>query len=133
MKAHLDAAKAILEGIGYPVHIGDVPGSATYPYVLLWSSAGNLDSPAMCGEQSDLNDLMRVTMTATTSHAALFMAPTIRQALIGVRLAVPGRFVQPLRLSGSEPVRVDSQVTLPRTSRHPAFVVDSYRVISEPA
>lgn len=133
MKAHLDAAKAILEGIGYAVYIGDVPGSATYPYVLLWSSAGNLDSPAMCGEQSDLDDLMYVTMTAVTSDAALFMAPTIRQALIGARLVVPGRFVQPLRITGSQRVQVDQQVTLPKPNRHPAFVVDSYRVISEPA
>lgn len=133
MRAHLDAAKALLENIGYDVHIGDVPGSATYPYVLLWSSAGNLVSPTMCGEQSELNDLMYVTMTAATAPAALFMAPTIRQALMGARLAVPGRFVQPLRHAGSTRVQADQQVTLPKPNRHPSYVVDSYRVISEPA
>lgn len=133
MKAHLQAVRAIVASLGYDVHIGDVPSSAAYPYVLLWGSGGRMTSPTLCGAQDDLNDLFGVTMTATNASAALDMPPMIRTALLGSQLVVPGRFVQPLSLYDSQNVQVDAQVTLPRSNRHPAYVVDLYRVISEPA
>jgi len=126
------AAKALIEPLGYPVHIGDVPGSLSYPYVLLWASGGDITADEMDGAQDDLNDLIGVTMVATNSDAALRIPPAVRAALLGVRLEVEGRHVQPLRLFDSQRVQSDTQTTLPGTNQRPAFVVDLYRVISEP-
>lgn len=133
MRSHLLAVKALIAPLGYQVYIGDVPGAPLHPYVLLWASGGRLVSDEMCGRQDDLNDTFGVTMVATNADAALMMPGPIRGVLIGAQPALAGRHVQPLRLSHSEPVQTDQQVTLPGTNRHPAYVVDQYRLISEPA
>lgn len=132
MRAHLLAIKALIQPLGYPVHIGDVAGSATYPYVLLWASGGDVRADELDGAQDDLNDLVGVTMVASSADAALMIPPAVRAALIGARPVVAGRHVQPLRLYDSQRVQSDPQITLPSNNRHPAFVVDLYRLISEP-
>ena len=88
MKAHLQAVRAIVASLGYDVHIGDVPGSATYPYVLLWGSGGRMTSPAMCGAQDDLNDLFGVTMTASptsTPAGTRIVATRLRRSRTSIR------------------------------------------------
>lgn len=132
MRSHLLAVKPLIEALRYTVYVGDAPGAPTYPYVLLWGSGGRLVSDEADGQQDDLNDLLGVTMVATTADAALMIPPAVRAVLIGARLVVAGRHVQPLRLANSQSVQVDQQVSLPPTNRHPAYVVDQYRVISEP-
>lgn len=136
MKAHIDAVKTLLAPWGMPVHYGDVPDDpshpTTYPYVLLWSSAGRMISDEVCGTPDDLNDLLGVTTVAATADAALVAVRKVRSYLMGKRPSVAGRYVQPLRLADSRPVEVDEQVSLPDTNRHPAYLVDLYRLISEP-
>lgn len=124
--------KALIEPLGYPVHIGDASGSLAYPYVLLWGSGGDVTADEMDGKQDDLNDLAGVTMVATNADAALRIPPAVRGVLVGTHLTVAGRHVQPLRLFDSQRVQSDTQTTLPGTNQRPAFVVDLYRVISEP-
>lgn len=132
MKAHIDAVKALLAPWGKPVYYGDVPKATTYPYVLLWSSAGRLISDEVCGTPDDLNDLLGVTTVAAEADAALVAVTKVRGYLMGKQPSVAGRYVQPLRLADTRPVEVDEQVTHPDTDRHPAYLVDLYRLISEP-
>ncbi len=133
MRAHIAAIEALLEPWGMPVYYGDVDDDPTYPYVLLWSTGGRLVSDEVCGTQDDLNDLLGVTVVADTTEGALAAVAKVRAHLLGQRPLVSGRHVQPLRLTDSRPIEIDEQVTLPDTNTHPAYVVDLYRLISEPA
>lgn len=133
MKAHIDGIKVLLEPYGHPVYFADVPETPTYPYVLLWSGLGRLTSDEFDGAQDDLNDLLGVTIVAATPEAVLVAGPRVRSYLLGERPIVEGRYVQPLYLHDSQQVTPDRDVTIPNTNRHPAFAVDLYRLISEPA
>lgn len=133
MKAHIDAIRALLEPYGKPVYFVDVPEAPTYPYVLLWTSAGRMVSDEVCGKLDDLNDILGVTIVGATPDAVLVAAPRVRSYLMDKQPQVEGRHVQPLRLFDSQNVDVDTDVTVPATNRHPAFAVDLYRLISEPA
>lgn len=133
--AHLDAIEALLSGL-MPVYIGDVPDAPAYPYVLLWSSAGNQVGASIDDVHRDLEALVGVTVAATTPRNALMEADRVRGVLAAggrrVALTVTGRRAS-LRLYDSRPVEVHRSVTLPGTNRHPAYVVDLYRVHSTPA
>lgn len=133
MKAHIDGIKALLAPYGHPVHFVDVPEVPTYPYVLLWSGLGRLTSDEFDGEQDDLNDLLGVTTVAANPDATLIAGARVRSYLLGKQPVVEGRYVQPLHLHDSQTVAVDRDVTIPNANRHPSFVVDLYRLISEPA
>ena len=58
--------------------------------------------------------------------------PAGRALLAATRPTVTGRAVW-LSLESSEPAAVDRDLTLPDTNRHPAYVVDRYRLISTAA
>lgn len=131
--SHFEAVRALLEPFGKPVHIIDAPGSPTYPYVLLWGSPGLLQAAEADGVQDDIDDLVGVTHVAATPEAALVVVDRVRSYLMGARPVVEGRHVQPLRLFDSRNVEVDRDVTMPATNRHPAYAVDLYRLVSEPA
>lgn len=133
MKAHIDAIRVLLEPYGKPVHFVDVPEAPTYPYVLLWTSAGRMVSDEVCGKLDDLNDILGVTIVGATPDAVLVATPRVRSYLMDKQPQVANRHVQPLRLFDSQNVDVDTDVTVPATNRHPAFAVDLYRLISEPA
>lgn len=133
MRAHIDAVKALLGSLPYAVFYGDVTGSPTYPYIMLWSGTGSLDAAEADGVQDDLNDLLGVTMVAQNPDGVLAVAAKVRPVLMGARPTVAGRKVHPLRLFSSQPVRPDESVKLPNTDAHPAYGVDQYRLLSEPA
>jgi len=133
MLAHLNAVKALLEPTGYTVYLIDAATTPTYPYVVLWSSAGMLVADTLDGIQDDLDELLGVTVAAATPEAVLTAVPLVRAALLDAQPVVAGRYVQPLRFFDAVDVSVDRQVTMPNTNRHPAFAVDKYRLISEPA
>lgn len=132
MRAHIAGIKALLSDYGHPVYFGDVPAAPSYPYVLLWSGLGRMRSDEFCGARDDLNDLIGVTTVAETPDAALVAGARVRSYLLGASPIVAGRFVQPLSLHDSQQVVVDRDVKLPATDRHPAYVVDLFRIISEP-
>lgn len=141
MKAHIDAIKAMLAPYGKDVYFADAvkydnEGKVlplTYPYVLLWSGTGRMTSDELDGVQDDLNDILGVTTVAASADATLVAALRVRSYLLGKQPVVEGRYVQPLRLFDSQQVTPDREVTIPGTNRHPAFAVDLYPLISEPA
>lgn len=132
MKTHIDAVKLLLTGLGCPVAYVDAHGISAYPYVLLWSSAGQPGIESAVSADSDLSDLIGVTWVDTTPANALTLAAAGRALLAATRPTVTGRAVW-LALESSEPAAVDRDITLPDTNRHPAYVVDRYRLISTAA
>lgn len=135
MRAEIDAVKALLSP--RTVYFVDVPATPTYPYVLLWTSAGSpsLDQD-VTGSFGDTDDMLGVTVAAATPEAALAASASARAALfpgdLPRVLTVTGRSAT-LTLTDSRPVAVDTDVTLTATGRHPAFAVDVCRLISTPA
>ena len=142
MKAHVVAVARLVETVWpFDIYYGDVGAydvfeqrvpSITYPYVLLWSSAGRLLSDEVCGTPDDLNDLIGVTTVAADAMGCLTAVGKVREALIGKAPAVAGRHTQRLRLFASEQIRPDESVRLPDTNTYPVYAVDQYRLISEP-
>ena len=133
MKAHIDAIQARLAGGGVVSYFGDVPDLPVFPYVLLWSGAGRRRSETLCGTRDDLSDTLGVTMVAATAPGALIFSETVRALLDDWAPTVPGRHCDELRSYDSQPVVVDRNITLPDTDRHPAYIVDLYRLSSTPA
>ena len=134
MKAHIDAISAL---VPYPTYFVDVPSSPTYPYVLLWSSAGAPGREfVLAGVNEDIDEPIGVTAVAATPSGVLTMQKAIRAvlnpggALLG--LVVPGRAAS-IRLYDSRPIDVDREVSIPSSNRHPALGVDMYRITSTPA
>ncbi|MFC5676070.1 hypothetical protein [Aeromicrobium endophyticum] len=132
MAEHVAAVKELLKPYGRPVHFGEAPGETNYPYVLLWASPGLLRAAELDGVQDDLDELLGVTTVAATSDAVLVAIGRVRGYLLGKSPQVEGRFVQALRLEGSQRVQPDLDVTIGQTNRHPSFGVDMLRLISEP-
>lgn len=133
MRAEVAGVKTLLSPYNHPVYFGDVPGAPTYPYVLLWGSGGLMRADEVDGAQDDLNDILGVTTVAANPDACLIANDRVRSYLLGKTPTATGRHVQPLRLHDSRPIDLDRDVTLPATNTHPAFAVDLYRLISEPA
>ena len=133
MKAHIDAIKALLVSTGYDVYFADVPETPDYPYVLLWCSPGLMVADSLRGVQDVLDEPLGVTTVGANTDATLIAAGVARAALLGAHPTVAGRYVHELRLTDSRPVRIDRDVTLPDTNRHPSYGVDIYALKSDPA
>lgn len=135
MRAHISAIRALIPA-AYATYFVDVPDAPTYPYVLLWTSAGapGLETP-VCDTNRDLDAVLGVTHVATTPDGALIATERTRAVLQPgggiLRLSVPGRAAW-LKRFDSRDVQVDRDVTLPASNRHPAFAVDLYRLTSTP-
>lgn len=135
MRSHIGTIKALIPAPYVPYFV-DVPDAPTYPYVLLWTSAGapGLET-SLCGTNRDLDAVLGVTHVATSPEGALIATERVRGALQPggdiLRLNVPGRAAW-LKRFDSRDVQVDRDVTLPASNRHPAFAVDLYRLTSTP-
>src|SRR5690606_26571539 len=135
VRAHVAAIKALIPA-PYVTYFVDVPEAPTYPYVLLWTSAGAPGiETSLCDANRDLDASLGVTHVATSPEGALITTERIRGALQPgggiLRLNVPGRAAW-LKRFDSRDVQVDRDVTLPAPNRHPAFAVDLYRLTSTP-
>lgn len=129
--AHVDAVSAVLREAGFRVHLVEVSeANPVFPYVVVWTRQFVPESVSLGDERSVLESSVMVTMTADTVRNALTLQGKVRDVLDGARLSVPGRAVEPLRLNYEVPCATDKDVTLPGTGRHPAFCVDSWRIIS---
>lgn len=134
MRAHVAAFKAALEAASITTHYGTVLGKPTYPYVLLWSSAGSPPIEDSVASVGDFEDTFGVTSVALTGDAVLAMQGRARTALAPFAsgsTAVTGRIVW-LNLYEARPVTADERVTL-TDGTHPGFGVDLYRLRSTPA
>lgn len=133
----IEHVEAIKDLIPYTTYFVDVPTNPTYPYVLVWTSAGSPGTePAVCGPGEDIDAVVGLTHVAGTPEGALIVAHATRAVMkptVGpLRLDVPGHAAW-LTFFDSQNVQVDRDVTIPSTNRHPAFVVDLYRLTSTPA
>lgn len=115
----------------YTAYFGNVPEAPTYPYVLLWSSAGGLETNVLGGVR-DLAEPLGVTMVATTPIGTLAMGPHVRDAIVGFvptsHLWRVDDFRPPY---DSRTVQLDRDVILPGRG-HPAFAVDMYDLTGTP-
>jgi hypothetical protein len=132
VKPLIDAIKALLAPLGYPVYYVDAPDRPTMPYVLLWGSSGVPSSEQAIVGPGDLTDLLGITTVAATPEAVLIVRSRVRTVLDDSRPTSAGSLVW-LNLADSRPTAVDRDVTDPTTNRHPAYGVDMYRLIAVPA
>jgi hypothetical protein len=129
----LDAVRALLDELGWPVYYVDAPTRPdVLPYVVLVSSSGRMAGPALCADLTDLDELLRVMVVHTTPEGVVDAHEQVRATLHDAHPAVTGRSVT-VRLFTSEPVAVDRDMTIVATNRHPAYGVDIYRLTSVPA
>ena len=129
------AIKAALTAAGVTNYYVDAPSSRTYPYALVWSSAGRPDIEPALVESSAFSDDLGVTVVAASPEGVLSVGERVRAALApfdGGSGVVAGRITY-LHHYDSRPVQVDRDVTITATNRHPAYGVDMYRLVSTPA
>lgn len=90
IQALLDVLAGALEP-AIPVFDGKVTGSPAGQYVVVYAAPGNVSASRLCGQQRDLAGLVRITCCGPTRRDAQAAADTVRGALAGVVLDVPGR------------------------------------------
>lgn len=133
MRDHFDAVKVMLAPMNRQVHFVEASGSPSYPYMILWGLPGQLSADAIDGGQRVISDLLRVTHVGATPEAVMELRRLSRPLLMQSRPIVTGRTVHELRMLDATDVMIDRDVNMPQTNRHPAYGVDVYRLISEPA
>lgn len=128
MRKLIDALKAhISETTPYTAYFGEVDDTPNYPYVLLWTSTGQLEANTLAGDR-DLSDRLGVTMVATTSEGVLSMSTHVRRSLVGFAPESDQWSVEELRPPfDSQPIDRDRDVALPNYG-YPSFAVDLYRL-----
>ena len=131
MRTELAAVRAALLALGYPVYDTTVPAVPTLPYLLLWGTNGTASLETLAGS-ADLADRLGVTMAAGTADGVRQLAQAVRPILDGGKWTAGGRHVE-THLWDSQAIAVDTDVTLPGTSTHPAYGVDVYTLTSVPA
>lgn len=111
----------------YKAYFGEVTGTPEYPYVLLWTSPGALETNTLDGVR-DLSDRLGVTMVATTGLGVLNVAQHVRTALTGFTPTSGQWLMEAFRPPfDSQPVERDRDVSLPNYG-YPSFAVDLYRL-----
>lgn len=135
MIAHLAAFKAALEDAGLTVHVATAGTTPAYPYVLLWVGSGAPSAEQSVDPVGDFQDVLGVTIAGLTADSVYIKRSIARAALAPFAqgsTAVAGRIVW-LSLSDARPVLDDKAVTLPQSTAHPLYSVDTYDLVSVPA
>lgn len=137
MIGEVDAIRALLTATGHVNFLGEVSGTPPANYYLIGISGGSPGvEQAIDGMRADIDDQVQVTSVAGSIAGVLIMQDLARNALTPGRmprqLTVAGRHAV-LVFDGSERLGVDRDVTNPTTNKHPAFGVDSYRLVSTPS
>ncbi len=89
------------------------------------------DQP-VCGDEADLEYTYRLHSVAGTLDGADIVAEATKLALGGSTpgtLAVTGYSSAEIRWLRTETIDVDRDITVPSLNRHPAYRIDSYRVV----
>lgn len=127
MLALLQSIKARLESSSEQVYLIDVPENTkpSFPYFVIWSSAGAEGALGLDGAQVHLVDeSVGVTCVGLTPESALILSKRARVLLKGWAPSASGWHAVELRLSDARPVLADRDVTLPAPNRHPYYAVD---------
>lgn len=110
---------------------GQVPGDATYPYVVLYPDPGMVSAPAADGAFTDVVLKFQITAVGITRSEALGAARFARDALIGIELPVAGRSNWPIEQDLAVPVTRDD--TARSADNAPVFMaVAQYSFLSVP-
>ena len=134
MIAELTGLKARIETLTYPAFI---VWATTPPaqYVVLGAKGWESPESALCTTSSSIDTDIRVRAVTGTPEGVVIMLDRIRNllspSLAETKITVAGRDVA-IRFVRSEFIDIDQDTTITGTNRHPAFGVDTYRLISEP-
>lgn len=131
MKAVFDAVEALLSP--RPCYYLDATGAPKFPYVLftLGYSTPTADG-TIDGDQPDLDLTFRLTSAAWSPDGVDSVAESVKTALGGPlpkRVTVAGFTTADVRWLRTESSGVDRDVTPTGSGVHPAYRVDSYRVV----
>lgn len=133
LSEHIAAVIALIPTDVATLYDGQVPTEPTFPYNVYWSTGGARPSVSQAAEMSQFDASLYVTTVAATAESARIIQSSVRAALLGVRPVVGGRSCWMLSISYSEPIRQDTDVTLPGSNLHPMYGVDVWRLASVPA
>lgn len=89
-RAHAAAIKAALEAEGLTVYPGGGAANPTFPYVALYTDAGDPKQTSLGQDVDQWVHIFQTTSVGTTHEQALWVASKVREALAGVRLTVTG-------------------------------------------
>lgn len=129
MKRLIDSLRSHITGqVGCGAYFIEVDDEQpAYPYVLLWTTVGSLESNTLDGSR-DLWDRLGVTMVHTTSNNVLVLAQKVRAALTGFTPQSDTWRIEELRPPfDSQPIDRDRDVSIPGVG-YPSFAVDLYRL-----
>ena len=136
MIAHLNAVKALIEGLGFEVWIADATGSKRWPRVTITPAYGRpgVDRP-LSDDRADIDEDIRVTSAGLTPESALGVAGRVRDVLSPGhgwgRLDVQGRSAS-LRFVRHELTNTDREAADTATNRFPTYTVETFRIVSTP-
>lgn len=132
MKAHLDAMETKIGGT-VPVDLWASEPGRTPPWIVLEAPAWAPDpSERLTLHAHQMECDIRVKAVAGTPTGVAVILGNVRAALPG-SLTVTGRRDVSIRWLRSEFIDLDTSATIPGTSHHPAYGVDTYRLISYPS
>jgi hypothetical protein len=113
------------------VYKGDVPGTPTYPYVVLWGDGGTAGTEALSDDPTTLTLKVYATVAGMTFDSAAIVLQRVRTALNRARPTVPNRVTHRMVQTPQMPIQADLSVTVPGIG-HPFYAVDQYDLISDP-
>lgn len=132
MRALVDSVIARLAAHDVAGYWLEVPDKPTWPYVVLWSTAGKLKREAYGARADHLADRLGVTCVSQSALGVLDHAANVRSILDGWTPAATAWDMAPLALWDSQQAQPDLAVKLPVTGRHPYYAVDLYELRGEP-
>jgi hypothetical protein len=113
------------------VYKGDVPGTPTYPYVVLWGDGGTADTEALSDDPTTFTLKVYATVAGLSFDSAAIILQRVRTALNRARPTVPNRVTHRMVQTPQMPIQADLSVTIPGIG-HPFYAVDQYDLISDP-
>lgn len=133
MNKILDSIKSRLLPLDYEVYLIDVKEGVapSYPYVLIWSSLGNVQSADLSGQQSFLDEPIAIDVVGLSPESCLRAGPLVRERLMGWTPVAEGWEIQELRFSHASPIQPDRKITLPNANRHPYYSSDVFDLVAE--
>lgn len=134
IRQHAEAILGALTDAGLSAFfVADVPPSVATPYVVLTPSPGHPDRDTLAGRRTRLDSTFQVAGVGASVPEALEAAGRARDALLDVRLSIPGRRPWPIVHGDSQPVREDPVHIPDGSSRALLVAVDTYGLSTVPS
>lgn len=135
MRAHLEAVETALVSLGVTTHLYAAHEISGQYFVIGGRGADDGLEDGLCGPDGSIDTEVRLTAVTGTPAGADIMLGNARDILSPgkqwTRLTVAGRSVH-IKFERSEFIGIDQSVKFTNSDRHPAWGVDSYRLVSDP-